>query len=130
MVFPPQKKKIVGRFSSLPPMPPPPPRKRIFLCFYCRLAVSDIRRGQESTPNMTRQRFHCTMEVIPALAWKSESLSVSRPSQLSVCVYIYTHINKGTHEVQARYHAEFPPLISIVRCPGRPVISVPETNEH
>ena len=30
--------------------------------------------------------------------------------------------NEGTQGVRARYCAEFPPLISIVRCPGRPVI--------
>ena len=30
------------------------------------------------TPNMTGRRFHCTMEVIPALPWKSISPSVSR----------------------------------------------------
>ena len=30
--------------------------------------------------------------------------------------------NKGTQGVQARYGAELPPLISIVWCPGRPVI--------
>ena len=33
--------------------------------------------------------------------------------------------NKGTQGVRARYGAELPPIISIVRCPGRPVISVP-----
>ena len=31
--------------------------------------------------------------------------------------------NKGTQGVQARYGAELPPFISIVQCPGRPVIS-------
>ena len=30
--------------------------------------------------------------------------------------------NKGTQGLQARYGAELPPFISIVRCPGRPVI--------
>ena len=34
--------------------------------------------------------------------------------------------NKGTQGVRARYGAELPPFISIVRYPGRPVISVPE----
>ena len=34
--------------------------------------------------------------------------------------------NKGTQGVKARYDAELPPIISVVRCPGRPVISVPE----
>ena len=33
--------------------------------------------------------------------------------------------NKGTKGVRARYDAELPPIISIVRYPGRPVISVP-----
>ena len=32
--------------------------------------------------------------------------------------------NKGTRGVQASYGAELPPIISIVRYPGRPVISV------
>ena len=35
--------------------------------------------------------------------------------------------NKGTQGVQARYGAELPPFISIVRCPGRPVILGMET---
>ena len=30
--------------------------------------------------------------------------------------------NKGTQGVQARYGVELPPFISIVQCPGRPVI--------
>ena len=30
--------------------------------------------------------------------------------------------NKGTQGVQARYGAELPPFISIVRCPGLPVM--------
>ena len=34
--------------------------------------------------------------------------------------------NKGTQGVRARYGAELPPIISIVRHPGRPVISVPD----
>ena len=34
--------------------------------------------------------------------------------------------NKGTQGVRARYGAELPPIISIVRYPGRPVISVPD----
>ena len=38
--------------------------------------------------------------------------------------------NKGTQGVRARYGAELPPVISIVRYPGRPVISVPKTWEN
>ena len=34
--------------------------------------------------------------------------------------------NKGTQGARARYDAELPPIISIVQCPVRPVISVPE----
>ena len=34
--------------------------------------------------------------------------------------------NKGTQGVRARYGGELPPIISIVRYPGRPVISVPD----
>ena len=34
--------------------------------------------------------------------------------------------NKGTQGVRARYGAELPPIISIVRYPGRPVILVPD----
>ena len=37
--------------------------------------------------------------------------------------------NKGTQGVRARYGAELPPIISIVRCLGRPVISVPDYRE-
>ena len=36
--------------------------------------------------------------------------------------------NKGTQGVRARYGAELPPIISIVRYPGRPVISVPDNS--
>ena len=36
--------------------------------------------------------------------------------------------NKGTQGVQARYGAELPPFISIVRYPGRPVILGMERN--
>ena len=36
--------------------------------------------------------------------------------------------NKGTHGVQARYGAELPPIISIVRYPGRPVMFWRRTN--
>ena len=34
--------------------------------------------------------------------------------------------NKGTQGVRARYGAELPPIIPIVRNPGRPVIPVPD----
>ena len=34
--------------------------------------------------------------------------------------------NKGTQGVRASYGAELRPIISIVRYPGRPVISVPD----
>ena len=67
-----------------------------------------------STPNMTGRRFHRTMEMIPARPWKSKSPSVSTP--------INKVQNKGTQGVRARYGAELPPFISIVRYPGRPVI--------
>ena len=30
--------------------------------------------------------------------------------------------NKGTQGVQVRYGAELPPFVSVVQCPGRPVI--------
>ena len=33
-----------------------------------------------------------------------------------------TVLNKGTQGLRARYGAELPPFISIVWCPGRPVI--------
>ena len=36
------------------------------------------------------------------------------------------NFNKGTQGVRARYGAELAPIISIVRYPGRPVISGPE----
>ena len=38
--------------------------------------------------------------------------------------------NKGTQGVRARYDAELLPIISIVRCPGRPVISVPDQKKR
>ena len=38
--------------------------------------------------------------------------------------------NKGTQGVRARYDAELPPIISIVRRPGRPVISVPDQTQR
>ena len=37
-----------------------------------------------STLNMTGRSFHCTMEVVPALPWRSKSPSVSRPMNLSI----------------------------------------------
>ena len=58
-----------------------------------------------STPNMTRRRFHRTMEMIPALP------PLSKKAQ-----------SQGTQGVRARYDAELPPFISIVRQPGRPII--------
>ena len=71
-----------------------------------------------STPNMTGRRFHRTMDMILARPWKSKSPSAS--TLIKQCT------NKGTQGVQARYDAELPPIISIVRYPGRPVISVPD----
>ena len=37
--------------------------------------------------------------------------------------------NKGTQGVRARYGAELPPIISIVRYPGRPVILGMDTSQ-
>ena len=62
---------------------------------------------------MTGWRFHHTMEMAPARPWSSKSPSVSTPIKQS------TIKKQG---VRARYGAELPPFISIVRCPGRPVI--------
>ena len=68
-----------------------------------------------STPNMTGRRFHCTMEMIPPPA----------PGSLKRSLFptLFNEVqNKGTQGVRARYGAELPPIISIVRYPGRPVI--------
>ena len=71
-----------------------------------------------STPNMTGRRFHRTTEVIPRRPWKSKSPFAPRLIKIT--------INKGTRGVRASYDAVLPPFISIVRSPGRPVISVPD----
>ena len=63
---------------------------------------------------MTERRFHRTMEAIPA-----------RPGSLKALLFpplLNKVQNKGTQGVRARYGAELPPFISIVRYPGRPVI--------
>ena len=75
----------------------------------------DHLQGPQSTPNMTGRRFHRTMEMIPALPWSSKSPSVSTPIKQKVQ-------NKATQEVRARYDAELHPFVSIVQCPGHPVI--------
>ena len=72
------------------------------------------RTSLPSTPNMTGRRFHRTMEVIPALPWKAKNPSVSTLGKLS--------IKQGDVRGGARYDTELPPIISIVRHPGRPVI--------
>ena len=61
-----------------------------------------------------RRRLHCIMDMIPALPWKSKTLQF--PPLLNEVQ------NKGTQGVRARYDAELPPSISIVRHPGRPII--------
>ena len=50
------------------------------------------------TSNLTRRRFHRTMEIIPAFPWWSKNLSVSTSIKQSS--------NKGTQRVQAR-HVQF-----------------------
>ena len=64
---------------------------------------------------MTGRRVQCTMEVLPARPWQSKTFFVSNPMKIST--------NKGMRGVRARYDAVLPPNISIVRHPGRPVIS-------
>ena len=65
---------------------------------------------QNSIPNMTERRFDCTMEMIRALPWESKNPSVPPLSNKTQ--------NKGTQEVRRRTSS------TIVRQPGRPVISV------
>ena len=67
---------------------------------------------KKSAPNMTRRRFHRIMEMIPARPWQSNSPFVSTPTKQST----------GMQGVQARCGAELSPFLSIVQCPGRPVI--------
>ena len=93
------------------------------MCLVCSLFVSSTRYRvlQISTPNMTGQGFHRTTEVIPRRPWKSKSPFASRT--------IKTSKNTGTQGVHARYDAVLPPIISIIRSPGRPVILVPEKSQ-
>ena len=73
------------------------------------------KKRQKSIPNMTGQRFHRTMEMIPPPA----------PGSLKALLFppLLNNVeNKGTQGVRARYGAELPPFISIVRYPGRPVV--------
>ena len=74
--------------------------------------------GGFSTPNMTVRRFHRTTEANPRRPWKAKNPFASRPIKVS--------INKGTRGVRTRYDTVPLPFISIARCPGRPVIPVPE----
>ena len=69
------------------------------------------------TPNMTGRRLHRTMQMSPALPGSLKALLFPPP--------VNKVQNKGTQGVRARYDAEPPPFFSIVRHPGRPVISVP-----
>ena len=70
---------------------------------------------------MTGQRIHRTMEVIPGLPWKAKSPSASRLRKLS----IKQGDARGASEVRRRTSS-----ISIVQCPGRPVILVPDPCEN
>ena len=67
-----------------------------------------------STPNLTGQRFHRTMEWSPPAPGSLKALLL--PPLLNKVR------NKGAQGVQARYGAELHPFISLVRYPGRLVI--------
>ena len=68
--------------------------------------------------NCNLRRFHRTTEAIPRRPWKAEPFFASRPIKIS--------IKKGTRGVRTRYDTVLLPFISTVRCPGRPVIPVPD----
>ena len=68
---------------------------------------------------MTGRGFHRTTEAIPRRHWKAKRFFASGPIEIS--------IKKGTRGVHTRYDMVLLPFISIVRCPGRPVIPVPDT---
>ena len=63
---------------------------------------------------MSGRRFHGTTEAIPRRPGSLKAPFAFRPMKIS--------IKKGTRGVHARYDAELPPFISIVRCPGHPII--------
>ena len=72
-------------------------------------------RAKTKTPNMTGRGLHRTMEVPLARPWQSKTFFVSNPMKINT--------NKGMRGARARCDAILPPNISIVRHPGRPVIS-------
>ena len=63
---------------------------------------------------MTARRFHRTTEAIPRRPWKAKSPFAVIPIKIS--------IEKVTRGVRTRYNSVLLPLISIVQCPGRPLI--------
>ena len=76
--------------------------------------VYGLNNIQESTPNITGRRFRRTME------W---SQPVPRNLKALLFLPLENKVqNKGTQGVQARYDTELPPIKSIVRRPGHPVI--------
>ena len=70
---------------------------------------------------MTGRGFHCTTEAIPRRPWKAKTSFASGPVKIS--------IKKGTRGVHTRYDTVLLPFISIVRCPSRPVMPLPEKSE-
>ena len=80
---------------------------------------ADLKTGHDlsrvlSTPNMIGRRFDRTMEMIPRLPHGSLKALLFPPLKNNV-------ENKESQGVRARYGAELPPFIAIVRSPGRRV---------
>ena len=73
---------------------------------------------------MTGRRFHRTMEMISAPPPPGSLKALLFPPLLNKVE------NKGTQGVRARYDTELPPIISIVRHPGRPVILGTDPNRR
>ena len=90
---------------------------------------------QESSPGIFKCSKMFNAKEIRHRIWPGEGFTVQwkwsppGPGSLKALLFplpLNKVENRGTQGVRARYDAELPPIISIVRCPGRPVISVPE----
>ena len=90
---------------------------RLKLSWGCFIEKGEAQKvGTLSTRNMPGRRVHCTMEGSPPAPGSLKRSLFPKP-------YESKHKNKGMRGVRARYDAVLPPNISIVRHPGRPVIS-------
>ena len=89
-------------------------------CYEARHDSRKLFGSNSFRPNMTGRRFHRTTEAIPRRPWKAKRFFASRPVKISI-----KRVCEGCARGMPR-HLKLLPLISIVGCPGRRVIPVPE----